>query len=305
MKLWIKIVIGIFAALFILIGAYVVTHSGFGIDRNNLPQFIQADFVDLSKMYSISKFRSGEGHDFSGGGETCRSMKHYFMPQYDVTVDTYLRSHNGIPPPPNGKTDIPIYSPVDGRITSISEEHTPIGKQISIQPSHATQFNVRLFHIYPLDGITAFAKVKAGQQIGVIGKNQGTDISVQLGGMPWNNTFVSYFEVMPDGVFAAYTARGATSRRDFIFTKAYRDANPFQCATDDSEAFIHPANYDQTRDDVHLSGYTAPNYGQQNSGQNQNNNAAPQNYGSNAFQGQQNGSATQSQSTPTGQTQQY
>lgn len=45
-------------------------------DIKNPPKFIQADFVELDKVYVISKFRSGVGHDFSLGDEKCRSMKH-------------------------------------------------------------------------------------------------------------------------------------------------------------------------------------------------------------------------------------
>lgn len=267
MKAWKIILIGV-GVLIVGIGGYVLTHSGLGVDRSNLPRFIQADFVDLSKIYSISKFRSGEGHDFSGNGETCRSMKHYFTPQYDASV-TFTKDADGrgLPPPPDGQTDIPIYSPVDGRITSVSEEHTPIGKQIAIQPSQASQFKIRLFHVYPVEGIGLGAKVKAGQKIGVIGANQGTDIAIQIGGMPWNENFISYFEVMPDSVFAAYEARGAKSRDDFILSKEYRDAHPLQC---NGEEFQYPADYDRTQDDVHLSGYVAP----VQSGQGNNNTAA-------------------------------
>jgi len=290
MKLWLKIILLVVLIPILSIGGYILTHNGFGIDPNNLPQFIKADFIDLSKIYSISKFRSGEGHDFSGGGETCRSMKHYFTPQYDPAAQyTKDAEGKGLPPKPDGKTDIPIYSPVDGRIQGISEEHTPIGKQISIRPASASQFNIRLFHVYPSEGIKMFSKVTAGQQIGVIGKNQGTDIAVEIGG-PWHQTFVSYFEVMSDSVFAAYTARGATSRNDFIITQAYRDAHPLQCANDKSEAFIYPANYDHTVDDFHLSGYVMPDNGQTNAAQNQNNTNPPQNYGSNVPEDQQKSS---------------
>src|SRR5438128_12093342 len=127
MKIWLKVVLGVILILVLGTGGYVVAHSGFGVDRSNLPKFIQADFIDLSRVYSISKFRSGSGHDFSGGGETCRSMKHYFTPQNNVTDPKAQKDANGIPPKPDGKTDIPIYSPVDGTITQLAEEHTPIG----------------------------------------------------------------------------------------------------------------------------------------------------------------------------------
>lgn len=252
-------IIGLFVFVLVVAGGvYIFTHSGKNIDLDHPPQFIQADFVDLSKITTISKFRSGEGHDFSGGRETCRSMKHYFRP--NTNPNTWTKNANGqyLPPEPDGKTDIPIYSPVDGKIRSISDEQTPIGKQISIIPSEANQFNIRLFHIYPLAGIESGSKVKAGQQIGVIGANSGTDIAVQVGQFPWNEVFVSYFAVMQESIFAAYQARGITSREDVIISRAERDANPLQC---DGEKFLWPADYDREADDIHLSGYIAPNYG--------------------------------------------
>lgn len=254
-KFWIVVIP---VGLVVVLGGYIFTHSGYGIDKNNLPHFIENDFVDLSRFYSISKLRSGEGHDFSGNGETCRSMKHYFTPQRNENVQWREVNGQRLPPLPDGKTDIPIYSPVDGRILSMSDENTPIGKQISIIPTRENQFNIRLFHIFPLESIGTGSKVKAGQQIGVIGADQGTDIAIQVGAMPWNDTFISYFDVMSDSLFATYQARGAISRSDFIFTKEYRDANPLQCS---GETFVRPDNYDYAKDDFHLTGYVESQFG--------------------------------------------
>jgi hypothetical protein len=259
-KTWQKVAIAAPVVLLVAAAGYIATHSGWGVNRNNLPKFIQADFVDLSKIYSISKFRSGEGHDFSGGGETCRSMKHYFTPLYDPAADAYIYQHNGIPKPPDGSADdIAIFSPVDGTITDVGEEHTPIGKQISVVADKAPDFKIRLFHIYLKNGIGAGSHVTAGERIGSIGKNQGTDIAVQIGTLPWNEEYVSYFDVMPDSFFASYQKRGATSRSDFIFTREYRDAHPIRCQGEPDQKFIYPEGYDHTADDMHLSGYVQPN----------------------------------------------
>jgi len=46
--------------------------------------------------------------------------------------------------------------------------------------------------------------------------------------------------------------------------------------------FQHPQNYDRSADDVHLSGYTAPNYGQ--SGPGLENGSGAQNRGGNTNQ---------------------
>jgi len=240
-----------------LIGAIVLLAIGFAFiffkpdePAGDVPQFIQADFIDLDRIDTISKFRSNSGHDFSQGtGETCRSMKHYFNVPYSEEGQRLGRQNNFLPPAPDGKTDIKIYSPVDGKIVRIEKEQTT-GRQIYIEPSSAPGYTVRLFHIYESDGIKKGSKVRAGEQIGVIGQYQNTDIAIQTGGFASN--FISYFEAMPDAVFANYIARGATSRERFIITKEYRDAHPLQC---NGEQFAQ--NYDNRKNEenfVFLSG---------------------------------------------------
>lgn len=256
MKRWLKVSLAVIIVLVVGVGAYIFTNSGSQVDPNNLPKFIEHDFIDLSQVYSISKFRSGEGHDFSGGGESCRSMKHYFNPQMSAEDQQYRSQNNGIPKPPDGQTDIDIFSPVAGKITKITEEQTPIGKQVYIQPDDNPDFTIRLFHIYLTDGIGSGAKVSAGQKIGVIGGSQGTDIAIEAG----HGNYISYFQVMSDGLFTAYQARGAASREDFIITKEYRDTNPLQC---NGEQFVESVSYQSNQNNFYLSGYIDPrqNYG--------------------------------------------
>lgn len=258
MRSW-KFWVGAVVLVLIVVGGagfFFMGGSAKKIDIENPPQFIQAEFIDLSRIGSISKFRSGAGHDYAANGETCRSMKHYYTPIIDPLNDWRRKSTDGIPPKPDGKTDIPILSPVGGKVTSISEEQTPIGKQVWIQPDNAPNYKIRLFHIYLEDNIGIGTKVKAGQKIGVIGGQQGTDIAVE-GLAPWNKQAVSYFEVLPDNLFQAYLDRGATSRDDFIISRAERDANPLQC---EGEKFIYPADYDYSQDEFHLVGYIDPTF---------------------------------------------
>lgn len=300
MKLWVKIAL-IVGAVVIVIGgivSFVIIRKmsqpslvAVNVDLNNPPKFIQANFVDLSKIFSISKFRSGEGHDFSAGDETCRSMKHYFTQQFDpnlkITKDAYGKT---IPPQPDGVSDVDIVSPVDGTITQIASETFPVGKQIYIVPDSNPEFTIRLFHVYPVSTLQAGSHVHAAEKIGVIAKGQGTDVAVQLGDHATN--FISYFSVLPDSLFAAFHARGVTSRDELIITKEYRDAHPLQCGDAQSkESFVYPADYDATQDDVHLSGYIKPTQRgqnmQQNSGNQNGNNGTNQN--SNGNQNQQGG----------------
>lgn len=199
-------------------------------DINNPPKFIQADFIDLDRITSISKFRSASGHDFSAGtGETCRSMKHYFMPAFSEEGERLQRQNNGLPPPPDGKTDIKIYSPVDGKITKIETEQTPIGEQIYIEPDSLSGATIRLFHIYKLEGVKVGKIVKAGEHIGNIGQYQGTDIAVESRFGFFKVALLSYFDVMPDSLFAKYQARGVKDKSELIISKEFRDANPLKC----------------------------------------------------------------------------
>lgn len=243
--------------LVIIIGGgigYAIFRPSLSVDTEHPPQFIQADFVDLSKIYSISKFRSGEGHDFSGNGESCRSMKHYFTPQ--MTLDGGdIRRFIGKEPDP--ATGIAIYSPVDGRITKMETEQTPIGQQIHIQPNSAASFTVRLFHVYPIAELKPKSQVKAGQLIGYLHPGQGTDFAIQASTVK-GQVFLSYFDVMPDALFTAYQARDVSSRAQLIISKETRDANPLTC---NGEQFANSSSDGPQRNNenvVYLSGYQEP-----------------------------------------------
>jgi len=168
-------------------------------------------------------------------------------------------------PEPDGKHDIDIFSPVDGKITDITSERFPVGEQIYIEPSSAKDCTIRLFHIYKIDGIKKGVTIKAGQKLDIISGYSATDISVEGG----RYQFVSYFQVMPDNIFAAYQARGAKTRDDFIISRTYRDAHPIPCNQDDKsdQAFYYPKDYDHEADEFRLSGYLKPDYSRLQEGQ--------------------------------------
>ncbi len=240
------------SALVLIVAAAVFSFRSSRGD-GSLPQFIQADFIDLDSIYSISKFRSGAGHDFSDGGERCRSMKHYFNTQDTSQKLAIYEKSNGVPPKPDGINDINIYSPVDGEVVAIESEQMPIGEQIYIRPKSYSDYTVRLFHIYLTDDIKKGSGVTAGQKIGVISRYQNTDVAIMTGGFGRN--YVSYFEVMPESVFAKYRERGVTSREELIVSREARNASPFQC---NGEKFVRKSNDYDPRDFVFLSGYINP-----------------------------------------------
>ncbi|OGE64170.1 hypothetical protein A3J13_02735 [Candidatus Daviesbacteria bacterium RIFCSPLOWO2_02_FULL_36_8] len=244
-----KIVIGVILLVIGVMAFGLVSRGGFGpppisfqeIDENNLPKFVTADFIDLDRVERISKFRSGQGHDFSQGtGETCRSMKHYFFPLNHEGFDP----NNYIPKEPY----VNIYSPVDGVVSDIKEEQIKLGVQIYLEPNNYSGYFVRLFHIYPREGLKKGDKLSAGEKLGYIGANQGTDVAVDVRSIK-GHKFVSYFEVMNDEVFQKYKEKGASSRDDFIITKEYRDSDPLKC---NGEQFAEN-NYNNLSDFVLLN----------------------------------------------------
>lgn len=220
------------------------------IDEKNLPKIIQVDWIDLSRISHISKFRSGSGHDFSGNGETCRSMKHYFNAKRTNEEELLINENNGFPPAFSLEGAIPIYSPVEGEIVTIKDDQSGLGKQVYIRPKNYQDFTIRLFHIFLLDGYAEGKKVSAGEQIANIGRIQNTDIAVSIGGSG-SNRFVSYFDVMPDEIFSKYQLAGIENRDQLIVTKEYRDAHPFKCK---GEWFTE--NHDNSGDEfVYINGY--------------------------------------------------
>lgn len=219
-------------------------------DVDKLSKFIQADWIDISRIGSISKFRSSSGHDFSGNGESCRSMKHYFNALRTSEDETLINNNHGFPPPFSLEGAIPVYSPVDGKIVAVESDNENIGQQIYIQPQNYKSFTVRLFHVFLLDGYKKNKSVKAGEQIGNVGRIQNSDIAVSVGGLGSHN-FISYFEVMSDSVFAKYQALGIKNREELIITKEYRDAHPLQC---NGEQFAIHYDGSNTDDFVYING---------------------------------------------------
>lgn len=216
------------------------------VDVNNPPQFIQADFVDLDKFFTISKFRSGAGHSYPGNGETCRSMKHYYYPLAGKSVDL-------------SKDNIEnIYSPVDGRIMTISS--TGEGDfQVNIKPDNAPAYRVRMEHVTPIPTVHQLTRIKAGDKIATMQTTRTVDISIWYNYIGGTRLF-SYFAVMPDNIFANYQKRGITSRNDLIISKEYRDAHPLECLDNKGETPDFAKDYEHMPDSdkehlVHLSGY--------------------------------------------------
>ncbi len=174
-----------------------------------LPKFIVNNYIELDKIDSISRYRSGVGHDYSDSYESCRSMKHYFRPKYNVDWAT-----------------VKIYAPVNGVIVNMFPDSI-WGTQISIMPVGMPAFNVTLFHVNITVPLSIGSTVVSGQQLGThFGHQTTSDVAIQV--MAPNNTFqrVSYFDVMTDQLFNCYKSLGILQRDSFIISKAARDSDP-------------------------------------------------------------------------------
>ncbi len=216
---------------------------------NVVPKIVTSNFVDISQVYMVSKYRSGAGHDYSLNGETCRSMKHYFNTSHNYDPNTHipLRSQ-----PTSTEPNIKIYAPFDGLIFSVGSENTPIGKQVEIMSFRNPFYNARLFHIDLLPGLGMGSIVKSGQQIAIIGPKDGTDIAIESSQGGLGGVGVSYFEAMTDAAFKPYADLGY-QRSDFIVSKDYRDGHPLQCSHDKSDSFVQDTSrYSSNEDFVHL-----------------------------------------------------
>ncbi len=173
-----------------------------------LPKIILNNYIDLDKIDSISRFRSGAGHDYSDSYESCRSMKHYFRPRYDVDWGS-----------------VKIFSPVNGTISSMIPDSI-WGIQLRITPLGMPAFDVTIFHVHLDSNLTVGSTLTSGQLIGThFGHQTTSDIAIRI--FTGNNStqLVSYFDIMTDKLFNCYSTRGVMTRDTMIISKAARDAD--------------------------------------------------------------------------------
>ncbi len=200
-------------------------------NKTSNPNFIVAVPANLSQIYQISKFRSCEGHNYSGYDtqgyfENNRSMKHYFtpLPQY------------------NGSTDkVELFAPFNGTVTKMFAEHSGAGTQVWIADAvkNASSYgnptpgiwNFVFFHTNPIGGLAVGSKVTSGELIGydnMTPPERGFDIALQEytgSNGNYNLELDSIFNHMSQQVLNSFIALGA-NQNNMIYSKAYRDANP-------------------------------------------------------------------------------
>ena len=186
----------------------------YDVDANGIPRFVYADYIELAIIHLISKFRSGIGHSYSDDFESCRSMKHYFQPK--ASIDW---------------SKVKIFSPVDGTVTSVTEDND--GAQVRIKSKEYPAFFFILFHVNLSNPINADDEVTEGEILGThTGSQTMSDIAVGVN-TPGGWKLLSYFEVIADGVFQNYKARGVNTRNTAIISQQARDADPLTCSGED------------------------------------------------------------------------
>lgn len=184
------------------------------IDVQGIPRFIDKNFIELDKIYRISKFRSSVGHDYSDNYEQCRSKKHYFEPKADIDW-----------------TSVKIYCPVSGTITRVEQEWT--GTKIEVESEEYPAFRISIFHITLSAPRAVDDTIAAGELLGNhVGMETYSDISVIVNDPLKQGRMVSFFDVLTDDAFAEYTNYGIHSREDLIIPKETRDSNPLTCNGD-------------------------------------------------------------------------
>lgn len=175
-----------------------------------VPRFVDVDYIELSKIRQITRFRSSAGHDYADDFERCRSMKHYYMPRDSAAAVTAR-----------------IVAPVAGTVESLYEEWA--GTQIRIRPTAYPAFTIVIFHVQLTTPLAAGMTLSAGQLLGThIGNQTSSDVAVRVA-TPTGQMLVSWFELLTDARMQDYQARGVSSRDAMIMSRAERDADPLTC----------------------------------------------------------------------------
>lgn len=188
----------------------------FGADFDGYEEvgpFITSNPIDLETTLAISKFRSCEGHDYSGYDshgvrEPKSSMKHYMTTKYE-----YLGTQH----------EVAVFAPFDGKIIKAFDESFPTGQQVWIR-QEGNDWNFVFFHIDLLSEIKPGVEVKSGQLIGHADMEVGFGYDFALKRFSGINEVIeSPFEYMVQSVLAEYNEVGITTE-NIIIPRIKRDS---------------------------------------------------------------------------------
>lgn len=90
---------------------------------------------------------------------------------------------------------------------------------------------IHIFHVSQASHLAEGDTVAAGQLLGTHASNETmSDIAVLVYTTQTEWRYTSYFDVLSDGLFQTYQARGVASRDAMIISKEARDADPLACS---------------------------------------------------------------------------
>ncbi len=217
--------------LLMLFSPTLTTAATYDLTLLGVPKFVNTNYIDLTRITQLTKFRSSAGHDYSDSFETCRSMKHYFM-HPDATSS--------------------IFAPVTGTVTNVFPEWA--GMQVQITSQAQPAFTFVIFHVVLQQPLAIGAQVQEGQVLGThVGLQTFSDIAVRVD-TPSGMRLVSYFSTLTDAAFAPFQARGIATREQMSFTREQRDAAPYLCTGDNFTSLGAPADLEY----VNLTGNMPP-----------------------------------------------
>lgn len=197
--------------LITILYGFILTGCVVDLEYDEIPSFVEEDFIDLTHIRKVSKFRSGWDRDFSDWFETNRSMKHYYFPKKKNTNVITLRA------------------PIDGQITRIKNIQGSNDKIIDILSDQYQSVTFIIFRVKLKSGIQEGNNVVKGQELGTTpGPDKGCEIAVKVNSSK-GFRYISYFQVISMDVFRNYMNYGAVSRDQFIITRQDRDADPLEC----------------------------------------------------------------------------
>lgn len=221
-----KVLLSVLIVIGTVVFGFLLLISGklsFGV-----PSLLTSNFVDLNKIFEISKYRSCQGHVVvpQDRREERRNMKHYFRVKKEFF----------------GENTVEIYAPYDGYVSVVrSEPEMSLQGEIWISQSMLPPFVIWSFsveHINVKQGLKMGDKVRAGDLIGYAALSHGEadnasfDIIYGKIGLPlknidgWTSPFSdldSVFNHMSEEVLAEYKEQGMVSKETMQYSKEERD----------------------------------------------------------------------------------
>ncbi|TNE86561.1 MAG: hypothetical protein EP330_22745 [Deltaproteobacteria bacterium] len=188
------------------------------------PDLLTTSFVDPADLARVSMYRSCCGHDYSGLGESNRSMKHYLHP-----LDSFAVSND----------QLEVVAPFDGRVFRIAEDSRyldcfgePLGHRMYLRPDAQPGVYIKLFHVNPqveegpvsAGDLVAFGDLRdcdVSNPSQVAEHPTSFDIALERRDQPF-----PVFDSMTPDAFAAWEAAGIASPSDLVIPEAVRDADP-------------------------------------------------------------------------------